>query len=89
MYEIFLTSKSEKELNNLAKEDAKDVLKKIKQLRFPLPAHLNIKKLTGEKDFYRLRVEKMRVIFQINHHAKEILIRKIGYRRDVYRFLKE
>ena len=87
MYEIFLTSKSAKELGSLIKEDAKEVLKKIKQLRFPLPIYLNIKKLTGEKDFYRLRVEKMRVIFQINHHAKEILIRKIGYRRDVYRNL--
>jgi mRNA-degrading endonuclease RelE of RelBE toxin-antitoxin system len=86
MYEIFLTEKSEKELTKLAKDDAKEVLKKIKQLRFPLPVHLNIKKLTGEKDFYRLRAGKTRAIFQINHRVKEILIRKIGYRRDVYRF---
>lgn len=85
MYEIFFTNKSEKELNKLIKDQAKNVLNKISRLSFPFPPSLDIKKLGRTKSSFRIRIGKVRVIFEIDSNKKEIWIRKIGYRKDVYR----
>lgn len=87
MYKIFLSSNSDKDSETLNKKEAKNILDKIKGLTFPFPKNFDIKKLKNERDFFRLRVGKVRAIFQINHANKEIIIRKIGYRKDVYKFL--
>jgi len=36
---------------------------------------------------FRLKSGKIRVIFFVNHELKRIIIRKIGFRKDVYRQL--
>ena len=86
MYKIFFTKDSRKDLNSISKEEEKQIILKIHQLDFPYPAGLNIIKLSGGENFYRLKVKKIRVIFMINFELKQIIIRKIGYRKDVYRF---
>ena len=86
MYKIFFTKDSKKDLNNISKEEKRLVVLKIKQIDFPYPPGLNIKKLSGGENFYRLKVKKIRAIFMINFELEQIIIRKIGYRKDVYRF---
>ncbi|EKE14139.1 MAG: hypothetical protein ACD_12C00658G0006 [uncultured bacterium] len=86
MYKVFFTKDSKKDLNNISKEEEKQIILKINQLNFPFPISLNIKKLSGGENFYRLKMKKIRAIFMISFELKQIIIRKIGYRKDVYRF---
>lgn len=86
MFKIFLTKDSKKDLNSISKEEGKQIVIKIRQLDFPYPAGLNIVKLSGGENSYRLKMKKIRAIFVINFELKQIIIRKIGYRKDVYRF---
>lgn len=85
MAKIFFTSRSHKELNNLTRGETKIILSKIKILDIPFPSILNIKKLLGTMSSYRLRVGNIRVIFEADFTKKEIWIRRVGYRKDVYR----
>lgn len=86
MYKIFLTKKAEKELDKLASSDIKKVLEILPKLSSLHSSSLDIKKLVNVSQFYRLRIGKTRVIFEIEEKRKEIWIRKIGYRGGIYRF---
>lgn len=86
MFKVFLTKDSKKDLNGISKEEGKQIVIRIRQLDFPYPAGLNIIKLSGGENSYRLKMKKIRAIFVINFELKQIIIRKIGYRKDVYRF---
>ncbi|MBI3558913.1 type II toxin-antitoxin system RelE/ParE family toxin [Candidatus Gottesmanbacteria bacterium] len=85
MYKHFFTKLSEKEFNRLTPSEAERVSERIKALTaFPFPQNLNIKKMSRLEDSYRLRIGKMRIIFEIDHQKKIIVVRKIGYRGNVY-----
>jgi len=86
MYRRFYSLTSKKDINRLEKKERIQVIFKIKELVFPFSSSLNIKKMRGSGDFYRIKTGKLRIIFQINHNIKGFIIRKIGYRKDVYRF---
>lgn len=85
MSEIRFYRKVQKELKSLSKQDARRVIQEIARLKYPLPKFLDIKKLVNFQSFYRLRVGKTRVIFEILERGTIIMIRKIGYRGNVYR----
>lgn len=85
MYKIYFTRKAEKELLHLSSIDRESVLEKIPLLSSS-KARLDIKKLVNAAGFYRLRVGKVRVIFEILGDRKQLWIRKVGYRGSVYRY---
>lgn len=85
MYNIYFTKKAEKELNRISTLDSKQLIKKLPLLSAPFSPNLDIKKLVGVAGFYRLRLGKVRVLFEIDEVKKEVWIRKIGYRGSVYR----
>jgi mRNA-degrading endonuclease RelE of RelBE toxin-antitoxin system len=86
MFKVIFTKNAKKELDRLDKKEAIIVLNKIYLLNFPFPQNLNIKKLSGLKHLFRLRINKIRVVFELDIEEKEIWIREIGYRKDAYRF---
>lgn len=45
---------------------------------------LDLCKLKGQKDYYRLRTGKIRIIFMLDKNAQTILVRKIAYREAAY-----
>jgi mRNA-degrading endonuclease RelE of RelBE toxin-antitoxin system len=45
---------------------------------------LDLCKLKGQKDYYRLGTGKMRIIFMLDKSAQLILVRKIAYREAAY-----
>jgi mRNA interferase RelE/StbE len=45
---------------------------------------LDLRKLEGEKNYYRLRIGKIRIIFMLDKPTQTILIRKIAYREAAY-----
>ncbi|MEK9178842.1 MAG: type II toxin-antitoxin system RelE/ParE family toxin [Patescibacteria group bacterium] len=85
MSEIRFYRKVQKELKSLSKQDARRVVQEIARLKFPLPKFLDINKLVNTSNFYRLRVGKTRAIFEVLEQGAVIMIRKIGYRGNVYR----
>lgn len=83
-YKVFFTKKSEKDLTHLAAYDAKHIIRRLQQLDVPFPNHLDIKKMSGSPGFYRLRSGSVRAIFEILENQKEIWVRKIDYRGNIY-----
>jgi len=84
MYEILFTKKAEKNLKKLAHSDRIKIIDKIEKLDFPFPRNLNIESIVKVKGFYRLRLGKLRAIFEIDRKKKKIWIRKVGYRGGIY-----
>lgn len=85
MSEIRFYRKVQKELKSLSKQDARRAIQEIARLKYPPPKFLDIKKLVNTPNFYRLRVGKIRVIFEVLERGTVIMIRKVGYRGNVYR----
>ena len=83
-YKIFFTKKSAKNLTHLASFDAKHIFRRLQQLDVPFPKALDIKKLSGTPDFYRLRSGRVRALFEILKNKNEIWVRKIDYRGNMY-----
>lgn len=83
-YHIFFTKKSEKNLTHLASFDAKNIIARLQQLDIPFPNNLDIKKMFGASGFYRLRSGSVRAIFEVLEKQKEIWVRKIDYRGNIY-----
>ena len=50
--------------------------------------NLDIKKLKGYKDLFRLRCGEHRVVFSVDKNVKHLSIAVIGHRKNVYDFLK-
>ncbi len=86
MYEIFLSREAVKFLVNLDKENEKIIRERIKKLRkSPDSSGKHLKGI----DLWSLRMGKYRVLFEIDEEKKRVLIMTIGYRKDVYRKLRE
>lgn len=83
-YTIFFTKKSEKDLTHLAVHDAKNIVRRLQQLDIPFPETLDIKKMSGMPGFYRLRSASVRALFEVLENRKEIWVRKIDYRGNIY-----
>ena len=84
-YSIVFTERADKQLQKLAIQVQKIIIKKIKTLQDGTLKNNNIKKLVGASDFYRLRVGDYRVVYQIRERELVILVLKVGHRKDIYR----
>ncbi len=49
------------------------------------PRPVGAEKLSGQKQLYRVRVGRHRIVYQVDEEARTVRIVKIGHRRDVYR----
>lgn len=83
-YHIFFTKKAEKNLTHLASHDAKHIIRRLQQLDVPFSKTLDIKKISGTPGFYRLRSGSVRALFEVLDKQKEIWVRKIDYRGNIY-----
>ena len=84
-FEVEFTKRGERYLYKLSKVDVEKVVLKLKQLKFFPKDQRNIKRLSGFKDCYRLRVGKIRVVFKVNNRDKIIWIFGVDYRDKIYK----
>ena len=84
MYELLIENKAEKEINDLPKNIANQIIKQILKLK-ETPRPSNCRKITGTKNAYRIRVRDYRIIYEIIDKQKEVRILKVKHRREVYR----
>ena len=85
IYNVYFSHAVEKEFTRLDFKEKKRLFSKVKKLKSPFKSHLDIKQLKGVPGFWRLRMGKIRVIFEIDKLKKEVWIRKIGVRGGIYR----
>ena len=85
MYRISYHPRAIKFIKKLSKKDSVKLVLKIKKLSNPpYQKNLNIKKLTGIPNSFRLRDGAIRVIFEINNKKQIIYINDIDFRGNIY-----
>jgi mRNA interferase RelE/StbE len=83
-YKIAFSKSANKELSRLPKNIYLKVEVSIDGL-IENPRPSGCKKLVGSKNTYRIRVADYRIIYDVYDDIIEILIIKIGHRKDVYK----
>jgi len=86
-YKIIVSNRADKFLDRLNEELRHRVIEETSDLEnFPfLTKPHDIAKPKGKKDYYRLRVGKIRTIFKVSKKQRTIYIEKIGYRKQIYK----
>ena len=84
-YSLHIKPSAGREIERIgSRKDRRRIVGRIQDLAgMPRPA--GCEKLAGRDDGYRIRVGDFRVIYSIDDSRREIVIFKIGHRRDVYR----
>lgn len=84
-YRIFLDKNAQKQFKNLDIEYRDHIKGKIVKLKNGFVPELDIKKLKGFKNYYRLRVGKYRILFELQEGPSiviyDILPRKKAYKK--------
>lgn len=86
MFKVFLKKSAEKFLYSLEKNRKDKVARALSILETnPIPfKDLDLKKLKGEKDTYRIRVGKIRIIYQILFEEHKIIVHLMDFRERAY-----
>ena len=87
-YRIYLTKKAQKIIKNLSKSDRENILSKIKKL-ISSNHSLDIRKLKGYENFFRIRIGSYRVVYEPLHKKIVVEIIFVGHRKDIYNNLKK
>ncbi|MCK5149372.1 type II toxin-antitoxin system RelE/ParE family toxin [Candidatus Pacearchaeota archaeon] len=81
MYSIKIEKNAEKFLKKIPKQDSEIILNKIYSLK-ENPFRF-LKRLKGYK-LWRLRIHKYRVIIDVVVSGNNLVVLKIGYRKNIY-----
>ena len=84
MYKLLIEKRVFRDLDRLDKKVLARIDQAIRLLRQnPLPP--GVKKLVGQRNLYRTRQGKYRIIYSIDHRAKEVRVIAVRHRRESYR----
>ncbi|NJE10409.1 type II toxin-antitoxin system RelE/ParE family toxin [Thermococcus sp. MAR1] len=81
---VLISRKALKELMDIPAEEREVIKDRISKLAFFPLAHLDVQKLRGYENVYRLRVGEYRVIFEYQKDERTVRVLKIGKRENVY-----
>ncbi len=83
-YKILIKRSAEKELRKISSSELSRVMQKIEALAdHPRPS--GVQMLKGEDQCFRLRQGNYRIIYEVDDIKREIMVIKVGHRREVYR----
>ena len=83
-YEVQILPKAIRQIKALSVEVRQDISIAIQSLASE-PRPNGVKKLSGEKDIYRVRVGNYRVLYRIVDKVLVVVVVSVGHRREVYR----
>ena len=83
-YRISIQPAAQRELGKLPADVRQDVVDAISALADDPRPH-GVRKLSGSKESYRIRVGDYRVLYTIADRVLQVIVVKVGNRRDVYR----
>ena len=86
-FDVNIKEKSLKFISSLQKHDRESLKKAIFALKDdPVPIKtLDIAKLKGEKNKYRIRKGRFRIVYEVMWEQKVVLIHRVDFRGDVYK----
>jgi len=83
-YEVYLTRKAKKDLDELDPKIRRRVLEALTMLRdYGFTPRLDIKKLRGYRNHYRLRIGEYRILFELEKPRK-VIVYAILPRKQAY-----
>jgi len=82
-YTIKFKASAEKDLKKLDQTIQKSIHLKLQKL-IHNPINLDVKKMQGTKNTYRIRDGRYRIIFEDHNHELIVLVIEIGLRGDIY-----
>lgn len=82
-YSIQILNKARKQIKALPKDIQAQVRAAIKALAHE-PRPSRVKKLSGSKNLYRIRIRQYRVIYEIKDDVLLIVVVIVGHRREIY-----
>lgn len=87
MFTLIIKKKALKFLQSRSSTQKKIIKKKLNLLTENPVSHsqLDIKKLKGDNDAYRLRIGRIRIIYRVKNDKLIILIISAGNRGDIYK----
>lgn len=84
MYKLLIEKRVFRDLDRLDKKVLVRIDQAIRLLcQNPLPP--GAKKLVGQRNLYRIRQGKYRIIYSIDHRVKEVRVIGVRHRRESYR----
>lgn len=83
-YNLIFDPQARKKLQKLESQIAQKIDKKIQEL-INGAKNLDIKKMQGREDTYRLRCGDYRIIYKIEKHIITIIVIEINHRKDAYK----
>ena len=83
-YEVQILPKAARQIKALSVEVRQDISFTIQSLANE-PRPIGVKKLSGEKDIYRVRVGNYRVLYRIVDKVLVVVVVSVGHRREGYR----
>jgi len=84
-FRILIHKRAYEFLKGLKPEEKQRIVDKLKQLEDFLTVRLDIVKIAGETDTFRLRAGNYRALFKVYEQDKIIVIVKIDVRKRIYR----
>ncbi len=84
MYEIYIESAGQRDLKRLSPLDLTRVIAAIKALA-DNPRPKSARKIIGSQNDWRIRIGKLRAIYEIDDRRKQVRIMRIRHRKEVYR----
>ena len=82
MYSIEYSQRAVKELKKLEPKVARRIVSALERIR--IRPHSFVVKLVGT-DYYRLKVDRYRVILAIKEKKLTILVIRVGHRKNIYK----
>jgi len=83
-FRVFLHRKAAKFMEDMNPKDRERVKEGLKGLEGFPAVGLDLVKISGEDDVYRVRFGKLRALFKVYKSEKTIVIVKIDHRKRVY-----
>lgn len=85
MFKILFHPKALKQLKKLPKRDQEKIIKAIYKLKKnPFSPKLDTRRFYRTIKSYRIRTGDLRAIYELDKKKKEVYIRYLGYRGQVY-----
>jgi len=84
-FRILIHKRAYEFLKDLKPEEKQRIVDKLKQLEDFPTVRLDIVKIAGETDTFRLRIGNYRALFKVYEQEKIIVVAKIDVRKRIYR----
>ena len=84
-YRVFIKPSAAKEIEAVGqKKDRQRIVAAIRSLAGD-PRPVGVEKLSGQRDWYRVRVGRYRIIYSIGDAELFVMVVRVGHRREIYR----